>query len=163
MYDAFSTTLSLKAKGNIKQKGITSEDLKENVVESGDGLYKDIYDDERYIYKGEGPNNYIIFNNETWRIISIESDGTVKITSTNNKRFWWDTNLGYYEGITHESNNWERPADVNTYLNGEYLNSIKNNNNKIISHTWYIGAIENNNSNISKQITDEKAKYGTVM
>lgn len=158
MYAAFSTTLSLKAKGNLKQKGITSEDLKENVVESGDGLYKDIYEDERYIYKGEDPNNYINFNNETWRIISIESDGTIKITSTNNKRFWWDTSLGYYEGITHESNNWERPADVNTYLNGEYLNSIKNNNNKIISHTWYIGEIEYYNSNISKQITDEKSK-----
>ena len=87
MYAAFSTTLSLKAKGNIKQKGITSEDLKENVVESGDGLYKDIYEDERYIYKGENPNNYITFNNETWQIISIESNGTIKITSTNTRHY----------------------------------------------------------------------------
>lgn len=156
-YAAYNTTLSLKAKGNIKQKGITSEDLKENVVESGDGLYKDIYEDGRYIYKGENPNNYITFNDETWRIISIEADGTIKITSTNTKQFLWDTSLGYYEGTNHGSNNWARPADVNTYLNGEYLNSIKNNNNKIVNHTWYIGEIEENNSNISKQITDEKS------
>ena len=49
------------------------------VVDSGDGLYKDKYEDGRYIYKGSNPNNYIIFNNETWRIISKEVDGAFKI------------------------------------------------------------------------------------
>ena len=31
--------------------------------------------------KGANPNNYVTFNNETagWRIISINSDGTIKI------------------------------------------------------------------------------------
>lgn len=42
--------------------------------------------------------------------------------NTNTTRFYWNTSLGYYEGITYESNNWARPADVNTYLNGKYFN-----------------------------------------
>ncbi len=37
-YAAFSTQLSLRAKGNIKPKK-AADILKENVVESGDGLY----------------------------------------------------------------------------------------------------------------------------
>ena len=48
-------------------------------VESGDGLYEDEYESGRYVYRGTNPNNYIEFNNELWRIISKEADGTYKI------------------------------------------------------------------------------------
>ena len=75
---AFSTQLSLRAKGNIKEKK-AADMLLENVVDSGDGLYKDIYEEGRYFYKGANPNNYIKFNNELWRILSVEADGTIKI------------------------------------------------------------------------------------
>ena len=44
-----------------------------------EGLYEDDYESGRYIYEGVNPNNYIKFNNELWRIISFESDGTIKI------------------------------------------------------------------------------------
>ena len=61
-------------------------DVVENIkiVTSGDGLYKDPYED-RYIYKGKNPNNYITFNGENagWRIISFEPDGTTKIMKIN--------------------------------------------------------------------------------
>ena len=86
-YAAFSTQLSLKAKGNILKKTINPEKLKESVVDSGNGLYKDIYEEGKYTYKGANPNNYITFNNEIWRIISVSADNTVKImrneTTTN--------------------------------------------------------------------------------
>ena len=49
------------------------------VVTSGDGLYEDQYETGRYIYRGSNPNNYIQFNNELWRIVAKESDGTYKI------------------------------------------------------------------------------------
>ncbi len=49
------------------------------VVTSGDGLYEDQYEDGRYVYRGSEPNNYIRFNNELWRIIAKETDGTYKI------------------------------------------------------------------------------------
>ena len=49
------------------------------VVTSGDGLYEDQYEDGRYIYRGSNPDNYIRFNNELWRIIAKEADGTYKI------------------------------------------------------------------------------------
>ena len=49
------------------------------LVTSGDGLYEDQYETGRYIYRGSNPNNYIQFNNELWRIVAKETDGTYKI------------------------------------------------------------------------------------
>ena len=49
------------------------------LVSSGDGLYEDSYESGRYIYRGQNPNNYVEFNNELWRIIAKETDGTYKI------------------------------------------------------------------------------------
>lgn len=78
-YAAFQANLNLTAKGNITSKKITPNELKHNIVTSGDGLYKDVTEEGRYIYKGTAPNNYIRFNDEMWRIMSIEADNTLKI------------------------------------------------------------------------------------
>ena len=48
-YAAFSTNITFHAKGNIKWKII---DITDNVVTSGEGLYKDEYEEGRYVYKG---------------------------------------------------------------------------------------------------------------
>ena len=116
------------------------------IVTTGDGLYKDEYEDGKYTYKGANPNNYITFNNETWRIISVENDGTIKIMRNENigNRVW---DIGH-------SDNWET-TDIKTYLNGEYLSSITTNQDKIVSHTWSIGEVTNDNSDLAGQIADE--------
>ena len=120
------------------------------IVESGDGLYADEYESGRYVYKGANPNNYIEFDNgEVWRIISKEADGTYKILKNDLLPGQaWDTSA---------SNNWARPATLNTYLNGEYYNgldsSIKDN---IVSHTWGIGAVNMNNDDLSAQLVSEQ-------
>ena len=49
------------------------------ITESGDGLYSDGTRAGRYVYKGSNPNNYIMFNDELWRIVAKEVDGTYKI------------------------------------------------------------------------------------
>lgn len=83
-----------------------------NIVTSGSGLYKD--DNGSYYYRGEVTNNYIKLGqveknskkiDNIWRIVSIESDNTIKIKSLNklNKSYVWDdrynenrkTNYGY--------------------------------------------------------------------
>ena len=81
-YAAFQTNLSITAKGNISSKGITPQELKNTFITQGEGLYRDTIEDGRYIYKGKNPNNYITFNNEEWRIISVEKDNTIKIVRT---------------------------------------------------------------------------------
>ena len=120
------------------------------LVESGDGLYEDTYESGRYVYKGANPNNYIEFDNgEIWRIVAKEADGTYKILKNELLPVQaWDTSI---------SNNWTRPATLNTYLNGEYYtnldSSIKDN---IVSHTWGIGAVTSDNNDLSSQIASEQ-------
>ena len=120
------------------------------MVESGDGLYEDEYESGRYVYKGANPNNYIEFDNgEIWRIVAKEADGTYKILKNDllPGQAWDSSN----------SNNWARPATLNTYLNGEYYtnldSSIKDN---IVSHTWGIGAVTFDNADLSAQIASEQ-------
>lgn len=48
-----------KQRGKIIGSSITIDDLKEKEVTNGDGLYKDIYGDNRYVYKGANLDNYI--------------------------------------------------------------------------------------------------------
>ena len=88
-YAAFSTNISMTAKGNIKKKSVPISDLIKNVVTTGDGLYKDdsvegVDNNDgttsyRYVYKGVSPNNYIKLGDDMYRIIALESDGTLKV------------------------------------------------------------------------------------
>ena len=124
-----------------------------DIVTSGDGLYEDEYEDGRYFYKGANPNNYVTFNNEQagWRIVSIEPDGTIKIMRTasiEGKK--WDIS---------GSNNWARPASLNTYLNGTYYNGLNATaKSQIVAKDWSIGAVTDNNNNMSAQISNENSK-----
>lgn len=82
-YAAFSQSFLLSGKGTIvvPKETITTTQLTENIVTTGDGLYEDTTEEGRYIYRGTEPSNYITFNGEEagWRIMSVESDGTIKI------------------------------------------------------------------------------------
>ena len=53
--------------------------LKKDVVATGDGLYPDPTEEGKYVYKGGNPNNYIKLGSDMYRIISIETDGTIKV------------------------------------------------------------------------------------
>ena len=142
-YAAFQTTLSITAKGNIIDNSV---DITDNVVTEGDGLYEDIYEEGKYTYKGVNPNNYITFNNEMWRIISIDSNGLIKIMR--------NESIGDRAFDSGNSNDWET-SDIKTYLNDTYLPTITENQDKIVSHTWSIGAVTFGNSDLAGQIADE--------
>ena len=121
-----------------------------DIVSGGYGLYKDEYENGRYVYKGANPNNYIEFDNgEIWRIISKEADGTYKILKNEllPDQTWDSSN----------SNNWAKPATLNTYLNGEYYNSLDSSiKDNIVSHTWGIGAVNVDNNDLAAQIASEQ-------
>ncbi len=126
---------------------------KEPVVDTGDGLYEDEYEEGKYTYKGANPNNYVTFNNEYagWRIISINSNGTIKIMRTSDintsDNLAWDTT---------GNNNWARPANLNTYLNSTYYNGLNSTaQSQIVAKDFSIGAVTEDNNDLSDQIKDE--------
>ena len=125
-----------------------------DIVTSGDGLYEDEYEEGKYTYKGANPNNYVTFNNEEagWRIISINSDGTIKIMRTESiGTMTFDTSGG-----PNGSNNWARPADLNTYLNGTYYNGLTQSaKGQIVAKDWSIGAISDFDTDLVNTINME--------
>ena len=131
--------------------GQTAADkLIETAVTTGDGLYKDEYEEGRYVYKGANPNNYITFNNETWRILAVETDGTLKIMKKDN--------IGSKKWDTSGSTNWASPATLNTYLNNDYYNTLSSETQNLIqTHTWGIGPVTLGNSDLAAQIQSENS------
>ena len=94
-----------------------------------------------YRYRGASPKNYVIFNNETWRIIGIfpTDDGTGKIE--NRIKIIKDQSIGEYKWDTSGSSNWARPATLNTELNTTYLNSLDSTSKSMIGNTkYYLGS-----------------------
>ena len=127
---------------------ITPEDLKSLTVSSGNGLYVDKYEEGRYVYKGANPNNYITFNREPWRIISLENDGTLKIIK--------DESIGKLALDSENSNDWAHPTTLNTYLNNDYYTNLSDVfRNQIQSHNFGIGPVVGANSDLSGQIVNE--------
>ena len=139
-------------------------------VESGDGLYADEYEPGRYIYRGQDPDNYITFNNETWRIISKEADGTYKIIrndvlsnrafdaanhrSTDNNSYCTDpiNGCGVYAAVSgtfsspsgSQSGTVTEDSSIKIYLNDDYyVNNINSTaKDQMTSHSFNIGAVE---------------------
>jgi len=130
-----------------------ADDLRKTVVTTGDGLYKDEYEEGRYVYKGSNPNNYITFNNETWRILAVETDGTIKIMKKDS--------LGNLNWNTNNSNDWTFSSTLNTYLNNDYYNTLNNAQSLIQEHSWGIGPVIKDNTDLITQITSEKRKIWT--
>ena len=107
-YAAFSTNLNINAKGNlIEKENTTIGGKKVYLATSGDGLYEDPVENNRYVYRGANPDNYICLesgngacsNNNLYRIIAVEEDGTLKvIKNTSIGNIVWDP--GYSSNIS---------------------------------------------------------------
>ena len=139
-----------------------------DIVTSGDGLYEDEYEEGKYTYKGNNPNNYVYFNCtdinnqsfstcEIWRIISISADKTIKIMKLvgMGEILEYDTQIWDANG----NNNWARPSTLNTYLNGDYYNSLNSTaKSQIVAKDWGIGAVAVDDNNMANTISDENSK-----
>lgn len=136
---------------NIDVKAVSIGGVEVNTVTEGDGLYADENNPGRYIYRGTNPNNYIEFNNELWRIISKEVDGTYKIVKSHA--------IGKMSFDENSNSDYSAPASLNNYLNGEYYNSFSEEAKKlIVSHDFGIGNVVNDNDSLAKLITNENSK-----
>ena len=163
-YAAFQTTLSITAKGNIIDNSV---DITDNVVTEGDGLYEDIYEEGRYVYRGQDPDNYIMFNDELWRIVAKETDGTYKIIRNDilaNRAFdnqnrtasstycTSSSGCGVYAAVDgtfsspsgSQSGTVTEDSSIKIYLNEDYYTNNINATAKgqMTSHSFNIGAVE---------------------
>ena len=115
-------------------------DIAYNYIANG----KDFDEDGRYVYEGKNPSNYVRFNNETWRIISLEPDHTIKIMRNDSIG-----GKAYNEPKAGEDNsnilNWDASNSLHNYLNGEYLNDLSTNSLLLAYHNFDTGFITGEN------------------
>lgn len=135
-----------------KNVDITISLIKRNIVnylnyihtsQSTSGLDKDDTADYNLRYMGAKPKNYILFNNETWRIIGVFNAYNVD-TKQNEKlvKIIRNTSLGKYVWDTSASNDnsgrgksdWTK-ADLKNELNIDYIDTSKTSG----TTTWYNG------------------------
>ena len=184
-YASFSSNFLVSGKGTIVEKPITIGELKKKKVTTGDGLYEDVYEKDRFVYKGSDPDNYIALNNDLYRIISIENDNSLKVTKVQNignRKFDSQGNRDsksngaggtYCAQNQYGCNAWSinnnfingnftgtvlKDSETKVYLNDEYYNSLDENvRTNIINHDFMVGPVLTNNTDLNDQIISEKS------
>ena len=111
-------------------KVICSDSLaiaKTTLVENIESLYQDNqdmlayddYDNLRYI--GANPNNYVLFNDELWRIIGVFSEDSHGVSGEKLVKIIRSESLGSMVWDSASTTDWST-ASLQTTLNGDYLN-----------------------------------------
>ena len=144
-----------------------------------DGLKKDNTPDQNIRYYGSNPNNYVLFNNELWRIIGVFGNNVKLVRSESLGSLSWDSS----ESSANEGwgvNEWSQ-ADLKNYLNTMYYggdttvtcydgqnkkevtcptNKLDETSKSLIDkHTWNTGAIDyNTRTNTLAFYKDERGK-----
>jgi len=140
--DEYSYFPYLNCGNDYESITLSKKIISDGVVTSGDGLY---LMGDKYIYRGEYPNNYVKFGDKSWRIIGINNDGSIKMIYDDKKveRVAWDDRYNSdkesYFGIN----------DFRLSRLLEYLKKIYGENNFVgkdykkllVKHDWCIGKI----------------------
>lgn len=113
--------------------------IKTPIATENSGLYDD---NDKYIYKGKDLDNYIIFNNDLWSIVSFE-EGNMKLIKTT------------YDTITYAN-----IEELYSKLNDKYSKLL--NNDMIIKSTWNIENIDLTAENITKLDKTIDSKIGIL-
>ena len=139
---------------------------------TSNGLKKDNTPDQNIRYYGSNPNNYVLFNNELWRIIGVFGDNVKLIRSESLASLSWDSSESSING-GWGVNEWSQ-ADLQVYLNKMYYGgtsvtcyngednttttcptgTIDETSKSLIDyHTWNTGAIDVTDTTIANQET----------
>ncbi len=110
---------------------IASEKLKDLKVTSGDGLYEDSNSPRRYIYRGTTVNNYIQYSGKLWRIVSVESNGNLKLIDYSNP-----INIKWHNETNGASDNLEfKNSTLKNSLDSQYIRALTD-MSKVTSGRW---------------------------
>ena len=136
-------TLSTIVRAEATEVEVTSStgaDYIESLLESNPETMNNDDPNHNVRYMGADPNNYVNFNNELWRIIGVFNvKSSASGQSEKRLKIIKDEPLGNMAWDTADSNDWTK-ASLNTYLNGEYYNSLNAESKELVGDTyWNIG------------------------
>ena len=127
--------------------------IKENIVTEESGLYEL---EDGYIFKGNKPQNYVTFYGQSYRIMSIDKDGILKLIKTEpeatNRK--WDDKYNIETNRASGKNIYKDSVILNFLIN-DYENTKKISSKakeKIVAYDVCIGKRNSNNFTIDSSI-----------
>lgn len=148
--DIYSYFPYLNCGTNYKSEKLKDKIIEDNLVTDGDGLYKI---NNEYTFRGEYPNNYVKFNDETWRIIKINEDGSIKLLLIEKKpeKIVWDNRYNNDRNSNTGKNDFKISRILDTlkksYEENKYIN--KENKELLIKKDWCIGKVSEDGAEIA--------------
>jgi len=149
---------TLNENSNEVTSGYTYTSRPTSTTKSDSGLYKAADDDgDSYYFRGSIPNNYVSFANQTWRIVRVNGDGSIRLINSafiGTSNFNNDRNMAGTAGYTYDNesnctkdspcisdynsdtttftnNKVETDSTIKTYLENWYINNLKDYDDKI--------------------------------
>ena len=177
-YDMETQTISvvpLTTKGTkcylyFDEASSATDVIEDTYEENQDMLAYDNTVDNNLRYIGRDPNNYVLFNNELWRIIGVFNENSHGISGEKLIKIIRNDSIGNITWDTANTNNWST-ASLQKTLNGDYLNGsgsyaemgIKNDTtrNMIANVTWKLGGSSTNND-VTASMFYERERGTTV-
>ena len=139
-------------KETVKTLSAPIQDGFSKYVSETSGLYKyvDSNNTTTYVYRGTQLNNYVTFAEQTWRILNIQSDGSIKLirqdalnyeignynegSSTANGITY--ITIKYSDSISSVDNVKYSTSKIKKYLDAWYEAALMNYDNKIIENAY---------------------------
>lgn len=112
---------------SISKTNLNNYIINLNGSEQGTGQ---VVKENGYRYEGKNPNNYILFNNELWRIIGVFDDSSHGKTNENLVKIIREETIGglaWNNMKSSDTNNWEE-SNLKTVLNEAYYNAVNGTN-----------------------------------
>lgn len=119
-------------------------DLKATIIEAVDNdNIKTSLTNQEYRYRGANPNNYILFNDELWRLIGVvDTPNGPKIKAVKNNSV-----MGVTQMSNELGNNWNN-SGIKYYYENEYYPSLSDEaKNQMESGIWNLGSSNNYQGN----------------
>lgn len=162
----YSYTPFLVCKGNYEPKYLTDIVKSSKQDEYGNGVYEM---GGEYVYRGDDVKNYVSFNNQLWRIVSLDLDGNIELLSVNNEERYTDVWDSKYNSTSQRYY-----GDTTDYFHSDIRKSLKNfyesnfdtkEKSYIISKNICIGKLSYNSlydRNVECATTKENEKVGLL-
>lgn len=121
--------------------------LKKNITSVGNGLYKE---GDSYVYRGTDVDNYLEYSGFLFRIVSVNSNGDVKVITEDSL-----TNLAW--GIDDDY----KSSYVSSWLNGSsenegiFYNSLNDPDKYLVDSTFCIGQLKEDSIKCEDENTDK--------
>ncbi|MDD2391616.1 MAG: hypothetical protein PHU94_01600 [Bacilli bacterium] len=125
-----------------KVSSLVNDIMQKKVVTSGDGLYQD---GNKYFFKGEEVDNYVVYSNMLYRVIKINSDRSMEVIS--------EDPINYLK-VSEEIRDY-KGSDIDRYLNEYFYEQIDKKN--LIKGTVCLDTVEDIN-----KITCNNKYYSNV-